>query len=126
MSWACMCRFLFKAAPACRVSRFAILSALAPFAGIGATVTWTATGASNLWSDAANWSAGVPTNGDTLVFSATARTSPVDDILSLTIGTLTFAVGAPAFQLTVSGGAGEKTLTVGGAGFVNQSGETQR
>lgn len=37
-----------------------------------ATRTWTGLGASNNWSDAANWDTGVPLAGDDIVFPASA------------------------------------------------------
>ncbi|MEO8540109.1 MAG: hypothetical protein ABI577_10255, partial [bacterium] len=37
------------------------------------TVTWTGNGASNNWSDAGNWSPGVPLSGDRVVFPPSAN-----------------------------------------------------
>lgn len=91
-----------------------------------ATTIWTGGGASDLWSDAGNWSAGVPVNGDDLVFGASGRALNFDDLLSLTIGGLTFSSGAPTYQLSIlGGGAVSPLLSITGAGISNASGIMQ-
>ena len=60
---------------------FILVSVSARPAYAAATHTWTGLGATNEWSDAANWDLGVPTAGDTLVFPATAQRKANDNTL---------------------------------------------
>lgn len=46
--------------------------AQSPGASAATVVTWTGGGSSNNWSDAANWTPGIPVAGDTIVFPAAA------------------------------------------------------
>ena len=46
-----------------------------------------------LWSDPTNWSNGVPTNGDSVITAFVG----VDDLASLTLGTLTTAAGGSTY-----------------------------
>jgi autotransporter-associated beta strand protein len=85
-----------------------------------ATVRWTAGGASGLWSDAANWStAGIPVDGDDLVFGhlASAATSVLD--LSRSFASLSFDSDASPFALHVQGGGALLSFT--GQGIRNLS-----
>ena len=100
---------------------------LAPPSAQAAAVTWAGGGGSNLWSDAGNWGGGLPMDGDDLTFGASARTMPVDDLgtlslatnwRTLSLGTITFAAGAPAYQITISS-VGSHVLALNGAGIVN-------
>lgn len=84
-----------------------------------ATKTWVGN-TSNLWSIGANWSAGLPTNGDTIVFAApgSAGVALSDDIASLTIGGantdgILFGLSAPSYTITRPGA---QTLTAGSSG----------
>ena len=67
-----------------------------------------------LWSNAANWSNGVPVSGDSVVFAAGGTTS-VDDLAGLMLSSLTIdsntALAVTAGHLTIAG-----ALTVGDAG----------
>ena len=70
-----------------------------------AIFTWSGGGANASWSTTANWSNGTaPTTGNDLFFNNNTRTTPnVNNIGSLSIGTITFANPAGAF--TISGSA---------------------
>ncbi len=86
-----------------------------------ATNSWVGD-ASNLWNNAANWSGGLPANGDSLVFGAPgfAGVLLTDDIASLTIGAtntdgITFSLSAAGYTITRPVG-GTQTLTAGTSG----------
>ncbi|TAK97141.1 MAG: hypothetical protein EPO07_13855, partial [Verrucomicrobia bacterium] len=71
----------------------AITVGLRPGVSQAATLSWSgASGSSGNWSDSANWvSAGVPTNGDTLVFTASQpRLNNTNNISSLTLNQIRF------------------------------------
>ena len=55
------------------VASFFLLSMTQQVAQAAATRTWTGLGATNNWSDAANWDSGVPAAGDSLVFPSVAQ-----------------------------------------------------
>ncbi len=66
-----------------------LLSFTAP--GIAATRVWTGAGATNLWSDAANWSNGVPVNGDSILLLRHPlgfQQFAVNDLTNLAVQTL--------------------------------------
>jgi fibronectin-binding autotransporter adhesin len=73
--------------------------AIVPFAGAAAdTCTWTGGGSNDNFSTAANWSgcdaAGIPENGDSVVFSRTGLTADTtvnNDITGLSLAGLTFS-----------------------------------
>ncbi|HVA23196.1 MAG TPA: hypothetical protein VMW62_02280, partial [Chloroflexota bacterium] len=64
------------------------------------TYTWTGSSSAN-WSVGANWSpASPPTNGDILIFPAgPTNILTTNDISSLTVSTITFNTGAPAYHI---------------------------
>ena len=69
-----------------------------------AVFTWSGGGANTSWSTSANWSGGTaPTTGNDLRFNNSTRTTNINNIGSLSIGTITFANPAGAF--TISGSA---------------------
>lgn len=94
--------------------------------------TWTGNGASNLWSDAANWNPGVPPPGATLEFPVTAnRKTNVNNLAANTaFDTITFNgsgydISGNAVSLTTrltnqSNGDNRLSLAIGGAGAIYQ------
>ena len=91
-----------------------------------ATRTWSGLGGSDLWSEAANWSGGVPVDNDDIQFGASARTSSVNDFAALSLQSIAFAADAPAYQLSIKGGgAVAPKLTLTGSGIGNASGILQ-
>ncbi|MCV2363362.1 PEP-CTERM sorting domain-containing protein [Paucibacter sp. DJ1R-11] len=75
------------------------------------TVTWT--GASNVnsdWNTSANWSGGVPVNGDGLVFAAGARQlGNNNNLVNASFSSVSFAAGAGSYSL------GQNRFTTTGA-----------
>ncbi len=91
---------------------------------LSATRIWTGGGATDLWSDPANWSGGVPIAGDDVIFGSSARFALVDDFVSLSLLSLSFQANNPAYQLSIlGGGAVSPILSIMGAGILNSSGE---
>ncbi len=86
------------------------------------TTTWTGNGgtASPGWSSSTNWTDGPPADGDSLVFGSSSQTTPIQDEASLTIATLTFASGAPTYEIIPT-----NLQIAGGAGVVNNSNNSQ-
>jgi autotransporter-associated beta strand protein len=77
---------------------------LASTTASAAVFTWSGGGANTSWSTTANWSGGTaPTTGNDLRFNNSTRTTNINNIGSLSIGTITFANPAGAF--TISGSA---------------------
>src|ERR1051325_11731887 len=84
--------------------------------------TWTGA-SSNAWSDANNWTNGVPVAGDSAIFSSLApgaSTTPTigpGEIVDLS--SLVFPAGAPAYQLNVAAGTPDSpgSLTLSGSGI---------
>ncbi len=77
---------------------------LASTTASAAIFTWSGGGANTSWNTTANWSGGTaPTTGNDLLFNNSTRTTNVNNIGSLSIGTITFANPAGAF--TISGSA---------------------
>ncbi len=74
-----------------------LLSGFGPHLAPAATLTWTGGGATDNWSDTANWSGSFPSAGDTLIFAGSTRLSPSNDVNVK--ATLEFASGAGAFTL---------------------------
>ena len=73
----------------------------------GNTWTWSGGGGANgNWNDSANWNfAGIPTNGDTLVFQGTSGVNNTNNIANLTLNQIRFNSGGfnlygDAFTLT--------------------------
>ncbi len=105
------------------------LIAMHPSTLPAAADSWTGASATTAdWSDAANWSSGVPTRGDDLVFGQfNDRTTNLDDLgvgfrQQLIIEKLTFTPGAASFTIHITDSA---TLALRGAGIENNSGQTQ-
>lgn len=59
---------------------------------------WTGT-TSGLWSDASNWGAGLPVDGDKLSFSTSTSTTLSNDLTNLLVRGITFHSGASAFTM---------------------------
>jgi autotransporter-associated beta strand protein len=93
-----------------------IASNLAWINSITQSTTWTGQGTSSNWSNSNDW-ASAPSDGNSLIFDGTARTSNSNNTLT-SVGSLTFRDTAGAF--TLSGNA----LTVTG-GITNYSTNTQ-
>ncbi len=71
------------------------------------THTWTGGGSSANWNDASNWTDGLPSNGDSLVFPADAARKTNNNDFLTSVGTVNFLGGG----YTISG----NNLTLGGA-----------
>jgi len=83
---------------------FVVSCLLASTTASAAIFTWSGGGANTSWSTTANWSGGTaPTTGNDLRFNNSTRTTNVNNIGSLSIGTITFA--SPAGAFTISGSA---------------------
>ena len=72
---------------------------------------WTGAGTTNNWSDAANWSAGVPTGGAAYSIDFPISATSNDDISSLSLGTVQLDANS---TVTSSGGASISFATGGG------------
>jgi autotransporter-associated beta strand protein len=94
-----------------RIRRFAKLAA--PVLGLlifalpaGANIlSWSGGGASAFWSDSGNWGfVGTPTNGDTLIFSASQpRLQNTNDIATLTLNQIRFVGGGGGYTIFGNG-----------------------
>jgi len=74
-----------------------------PAAARAATITWSGAGANTSWNTNLNWSGSTaPTTGDSLWFNNSTKTANVNNLSSLSIGTITFANPASAFTITGS------------------------
>lgn len=82
------------------------------------TTTWTGGGSDGAWATDANWDAGAPNAGDTVVMAGTARTATTLDS-ALSLPSLTFAQSAGAFTV-----GGDGVLTIGSE-FANRSESAQ-
>lgn len=104
--------------------QFLTLAAIATSWAGGNTITWTGNSAStSVWSDAGNWSPGIPANGDDVLFIGNFKMTPTDDIPSLSLTQLIFPANAfRDFVIHVSPGG---TLAFSGAGTQNNSAFTQ-
>ncbi len=74
---------------------------------VAKTTTWTGSGSDALWSTDANWDAGAPNVGDTVVMDGNVNTA-TELATALSIPTLTFAATADAFSID---GAGSLAVT---------------
>ena len=95
-----------------RLALLAAVSGMATSASLHAQTTETWVGnTDSLWSTAANWSAAAPVNGDSVIFdvAGTAGTTLNNDVLSLSLATLTFNSGASAYTI----GGNDLTLSSG-------------
>src|SRR6185369_4598608 len=90
-----------------------------PLAAVSQTWKTTATGA---WDTGSNWSTGsAPTGSTATAIFGTNTASNGTNIginTAVTVGTLQFNSGAPAYNIAVNSGA---SLTLGGTGIVNNS-----
>ncbi len=76
---------------------------LASTTASAAVFTWTGGGANTNWSTTANWLSGTaPTTGNDLLFNNSTSRTNVNNIGSLSIGTMTFANPAGAFSISGS------------------------
>src|SRR5262245_7423156 len=82
-------------------------------------LSWSGAGATGNWSDSGNWGfAGVPANGDTLVFpAAQPRLANTTDLASLSLSQIRFAGASGGYAIygnaiTITGGI-EATNTAG-------------
>jgi hypothetical protein len=83
-----------------------------------ASIPWTGAGSSALWSDPGNWlNAAVPATNDSVEFGPTARTSNTLNY-DVSLGSIAFRPDA-ALMTTTIGGSTPATLTLTGAGIVN-------
>jgi fibronectin-binding autotransporter adhesin len=103
--WACM------RGPA--VLAISVLMLALPATASAQTTDWTGTNSAN-WSDAGNWTAGVPTAGSTVQFSnsSTANLSTNNDISGLSLLGITNTL-SPSGNVSISGNA----LTLGSGGI---------
>lgn len=110
----------------------------------GASITWTGAGSTNNWSESGNWTPTLPANGDVVSFPSSARSNILADFSlrstgdpavndpqpALTLPSITFAAGAPAYTIelysNVMGGfVYNANLALTGSGLTNSSGQTQ-
>ena len=73
------------------------------------TTTWTGGGSDALWSTDANWDAGAPNSGDTVILDGTVQTTNTLGN-ALSVASLTFPATAGAFNV---GGTGSITVMTG-------------
>ncbi len=91
------------------------LAALTSGAAFAATVTWNGGGTSVNWSDAGNWSPGVPGANDTIVINQSGANAPSNYDISQTYSSVTFDTGA-----TITN-AGTNTFGIASGGFITDS-----
>jgi autotransporter-associated beta strand protein len=106
------------------VASLVILTAQLALAG---SATWDLNPTSNDWSTAANWTPDTVPNGplDTATFDASNITD-VSLTTNTEVNSIVFNPGASSFVTTVVGqGTSSSTLTISGAGVINNSGITQ-
>ena len=82
-----------------------------------ASITWTGAGATNNWSEAANWSAGVPGSSDVAIFDAT---SVKNVLINTNVNVLGIAINT-GYSGTMTQGAGF-TITAGTSNFSQADG----
>ena len=110
-----------KSAAASRAARITMLlllgTALGSPAASAGTVTWTGLGASDLWSDAANWNPAGPATGDDVVLAQTGTHAPTTFDITFNAKSLTFGNTTNATTL-----ANGYIVNPGGGSFGLQSG----
>ncbi len=75
-----------------RIRRLGLESLESRLAPAGVTHVWTGAGGTSLWSNAANWTNGVPTTNDNLIFgTGAAQLTNSNNLSSLVVNTITFA-----------------------------------
>ena len=95
---------------------------------LAGSATWDLNPTSNDWSTAANWTPDTVPNGplDTATFDVSNVTG-VSLMANTEVNSIVFDAGASPFVITVIGqGTLASTLTISGAGLVNDSGITQQ
>ncbi|MEO8044966.1 MAG: autotransporter-associated beta strand repeat-containing protein, partial [Spartobacteria bacterium] len=87
------------------------------------SATWLANPASGSWNTATNWSpATIPSGPSDIATFSLSDTSAISLSASVQVDSVVFSAGASAFTITPTPGV---TLTLSGAGVVNDSGLTQ-
>ncbi len=87
------------------------------------SATWLANPASGSWNTALNWSpATIPNGPSDMATFAFSNTTAISLSASVQVDSVIFSAGASAFTITPDFGV---TLTLSGAGVVNESGLTQ-
>lgn len=81
-----------------RLGRFRLGPALGG-RSTSAVLTWVGLGGDDNWSTAGNWGGLAPINGDTLVFAGSTRPAPVNNLVGLSVASLTVNTGV-SFNLT--------------------------
>lgn len=111
---------LFRSPPGIRMPASFLLLAFTCSLG-AATRTWTGGGTNGDWSTGANWSGGVPSSGDDIVFAGTVNTTAnaASGSWNWYPGSISFSSGADAF--TISGGG----IHINTGGITNNSTSTQ-
>jgi autotransporter-associated beta strand protein len=91
--------------------------------------TWSG-GTGNLWSTAANWSAGAPVAGGNLTFNGTTNLTSINDISSLSLGkngtAISFGTGVGNYVISGNGGASNNLTLNGGITTANTATETSQ
>lgn len=85
--------------------------------GEAATDNWTGLGSGPEWSDASNWSAGVPQSGDQVVFGPSPQVDVSQNTVT-SVASLAFTEDAPAFTISLPF---DRALTLTGTGITNSS-----
>jgi len=103
----------------CALRGAVFVLAVAAAASHAASRNWLGLGASDNWSDIANWNpAGLPLDGDDLVFGGNPARLHSTINLSLTLNSLRFEADSQLFELHVAGSGGH-ALAFGGLGIQN-------
>lgn len=107
----------------------ALILAVAPGLSPAQDTVWRAVADDNNWTNASNWTNGVPNNNMATAnaFFDTASNFPdprVSGNTAVRVGSITFGPDAPLYNIGVGVG-GEGTLVIEGAGVRNFSGPTQ-
>ena len=87
---------------------------LSPVVAAAQTTNWL--GASGIYNEPSNWSAGVPSAASTAIFAGAPSTSVNGFGGGLEVGTWQFQSGAPAYTFTIN-----SSFTFQGGGIVNSS-----
>ncbi len=85
-----------------------VLAIMALPAVAATTHTWTGLGSSANWNDASNWSDGLPSNGDNLIFDGTTRQTNTNNLLT-SIGSIVISTNGYKIAgnpLTINGNFG--------------------
>lgn len=84
------------------VANFLLVAVLGTSAAAGTLATWTGGGGNGLWTTSANWSGTAPVGGGTssLTFAGTTQVTSTNDLVDLTIDSLSFTTTTTNFTLT--------------------------